>query len=427
LKKLYLEIVLFLVISWISGCVPWATEEDVQAAETTSSSIPPSNAVEQAQYWIQHNEPAKAIELLQQEIAKNPADSHLYYVLGLAYNAQGNFSEALNCYRQSLEKNPEAKEAYLSAMHVYRVILTDIRKDADKIALQKETAKEEGNEQIGDLQKQWQDIVERRAHLYLEQAQFYLIYQNIEMNIAVFPELEAHLRDTQDLIKEIEESHTMPPRKLETIQNPLFDEILQMRSTISKKHIRCLQTFSDQEASKRNFSKAVNILKDADAQISKFYREENPTAEVSLLKHDSEIQTLAQETHQKMVQRMQESLAVHVQNRANFQKLQFGTQAEEENKTIEQLSENIVQLHIQALWRFQNIPKEQAIEHSSMIPVYERLLPELSKKGEYHYRLARCYAKQGNKAQAMSYAKQAETELEGDYRIREFLQSLEKK
>ncbi len=387
----------------------------------------PTESLTQAEYWIQKKDPEKAIAALQ-PINEETADVKLLYLLGNAYNLQGNYTNALRCYRNILIKDARFYDAYQASKNVYRIITVDIRKEFESIQNLRYEAKNKGDDQLPDIQKKYQSLLESRSNIYLEQAEFYLLYQETEMNISDFPEIEAHLRDTQDLLKELEEGRIRPYTKLEKIDNPLYNKILDMRAKITKKHIRSLLDLAETAAQQKDFYKAINSAKDADAQVGKFYREEEPTADVSILAVDSEVAELADQTQQSLLKYSEQALGVHHKNIANLQQIQEMQQADDELKVIEQILENMIQIKIQSFWRLQNLKKEVSENHPDLIKLYERFLQEVpnsSKAGDYAYRLGWYYANNRDKNRAWKYAKEAEQKL-GNYRVKDLFEALEK-
>ncbi|MGL5957267.1 MAG: tetratricopeptide repeat protein [Phocaeicola sp.] len=68
-----------------------------------------------------------AISFLTNLICSNQSEvcnDKLYYLLGNAYRKQGNFQEALNCYLEAIDLNPEspavkAKEMLMDILNYY--------------------------------------------------------------------------------------------------------------------------------------------------------------------------------------------------------------------------------------------------------------------------------------------------------------------
>ncbi len=62
-----------------------------------------STEITSAKLYIQQKNYAKAIEVLQKEIAKNPKSDEGYYLLGYVYGEQGNFKDMVAAYNKSLD------------------------------------------------------------------------------------------------------------------------------------------------------------------------------------------------------------------------------------------------------------------------------------------------------------------------------------
>lgn len=343
-------------------------------------------------------------------------------------------------FRKALEANPSDFTAYNAVKNNYRLRLTKLRDQMDEVILERSTAKNQGTEQLQNLQQRWQELVNQKTQYYLEQAEFYLlyqdsstdIYQNANLSLTDFPEIDAHLRDAYDLLKEIDEGHTPiaepsipketayqtssysavesnniankdlylastsdeieleptlntppqtpPPPKTPTNVNPKLVQIMDMRKTITIKYINTLLHLSQQIETLHS----LDLLKEADAQIAKFYRQENPTSEVALLIANNEeaseqVNTLAKQICQDQFKCHCSALEIHHRNRQNFLNMQEFQLAEEELKTMEQLRDSLIQLKIQELWRLQKIKRTDAEKHPEMATVYDAVMPYFKK------------------------------------------------
>lgn len=296
-------------------------------------------------------------------------------------------------YRRALETNPNDVAAYQAVKHAYRLKLTQLRDETDIVLEQRQEAKNQGKEELMELQQRWQKLVHQKAQYYLEQADFYLlyqdpnakIYQNMNLSLTDFPELEAHLRDAYDLAKEIDDGRIATPVPSTTysevqtspaITNPLLMKIIDTRKAITIKYIRTLLDL----AQKQETLHSVDLLKEADAQIAKFYRQENPTSEVALLIANNEeptpeVENLAKQTYQALFDYHCKALEIHHHNRQNYLKIQEVQLAEEELKSMEQLKESFIQLKIQYLWKLQKVPRSDAEKHPELSTVYDAVAP----------------------------------------------------
>jgi putative PEP-CTERM system TPR-repeat lipoprotein len=72
-----------------------------------------------ALYYMNHNEPAKAIELLNQGIKGGSADAVSYYLIGDAYLAQQKVNEATTYFMKAKEADPKYDLAYLKLASIY--------------------------------------------------------------------------------------------------------------------------------------------------------------------------------------------------------------------------------------------------------------------------------------------------------------------
>ncbi len=411
---------LFLV-NFILSCTGIPSEANVPKQNQEKSPL------SQAQAFIETKEYTKALEIARNFSQENPSHAEGHYTLGNIYTLLGDNSNAILHYQKALENNPLYHESYTSLKNIYRLNLLNIRKNIEDALQKKLQAKKEGSEQIKELQKHWASLLYEKAKLHISEATTYLLYQEKNSNISEFPELEAHLRDVQDSIKEIEEGKSRQPLKSKDIKEALYHEIHTKRSNIAKKHARILVDSSQEWYSTKSMQKSIDALKDADAQIAKFYKEEDPTSEVFLLTFDDEVLSLSQKIYSKLLENYESSLEISFRNRKHFQEIEEWQQAEDESKFMEQILESMTQAQVNSLWRYEKIKKEEAEHHSSMIPLYEKFLfyvPESGKIGEYHYRLAHCYHKNNNKEKALEHARKA-VQIMDTYQSKEFLKSLE--
>jgi tetratricopeptide (TPR) repeat protein len=67
-------------------------------------------------------QPAKALEYVQELVAKYPSDERAHFLLGNALNGQQRYDEAVAEYRKSTEVNPDFSPAYNSLGYAYRTL-----------------------------------------------------------------------------------------------------------------------------------------------------------------------------------------------------------------------------------------------------------------------------------------------------------------
>ncbi len=72
-----------------------------------------------ALYYLNHNEPAKAIELLKKGIQGGPSDAVSYYLMADAYLAQNNVNEATTYFMKAKDVDPKYDLAYLKLASIY--------------------------------------------------------------------------------------------------------------------------------------------------------------------------------------------------------------------------------------------------------------------------------------------------------------------
>lgn len=399
---------------------------DTKSIEKKQQELTP---LDQANLYLEKQEHSKAIESLKDLVNRDPSNAQAYYLLAKAYTLSKDYPNAISCYQKSLQIHPVFHESYISLRNIYRLNLLNIRKKTEDAVEKRVQAKKEGSPEIQTLQKNWVELLYEKAKLHISESTTYLLYQDRDSNISEFPELEAHLRDIQDSLKEIEEGKSKQPIKSKDIKDPLYHEIQNKRSDVAKKHARVLIEYAQEWQSKKNLQKAIDSLKDADAQIAKFYKEEDPTSETFLLNFDNEVLTLSQTIYSKLLENYEASLIISASNRSYLKEIEEWQQAEDESKYMEQILESMAQTQINSLWRYEKIKKEDAEDHPSMIVFYEKFLqhtPESSKIGEYHYRLAQAYHKKGDTGKALDHARTAEQMLQ-TYQARDFLKLLEGK
>ena len=358
--------------------------------------------------------------------ASHPNDAKANYLLGKAYGIEGNIDQAITSFQKTLRIEPEHRKAYMALRNIYRLKQMKLDKALAKVREQKKVAQEKGDDALKGIQTRLNKLVEDNAALYLSEAKTYLLYQELQTNVVQYPEIEAHLRDMQDILKNMEESRLQSPAKLEMITNSIYQQIQKMRSELAEKQATSLILIADGYRQKNAIFKAIDALKEADAQIAKFYKEEDPTTEVSLLPRTEAIEDIAEKVIQELGQNYSSALSIHQKNLLGFQNMGDWKQAQDEQKLIEQTLENLIQLKIHSLWRCEGIGKKQAIEAAAMIPLYKNYVKHCAnsdKIGDYYYCLACCYYKEGNQSKALEYAKIAEKQR-GGFQVRELLEKI---
>ena len=241
-------------------------------------SDPPKQPLERGEYFVEQRNHQQAIGELEQLIRQQPQNAEAYYQLGQIYGLSGNLPQAIICYRQALQIQPNHHSAYLALENIHKLQMGYIKNRIQEVKDKVELARQRGEEELKNIIPQLHSLNRDLARLHLEQAKSHLLYDDPAINMTFFPEIEAHLRDMQDLIKEMEEAQSRNPRELKQVKDPIFKEIKEMRSALSKKQARTLITVSEELANTGDVVKAIDTLRDADAQIGKFFEEEDPTA-----------------------------------------------------------------------------------------------------------------------------------------------------
>lgn len=390
--------------------------------KSTQSVAPEPDSI---QSLLEEKKYPQALEVLAKEREQKPSDANVYYQTAHVYGLAGDQGNAILYYRKTLELAPTNHEAYLALKSLHRFHLMQLRRQIEDKSEARFLAKSKGEPTLKTEQKDLENLFYTKARLHLSEATTYLLYEDRDSNISEFPELEAHLRDMQDIIKEMQEVRTKGEEKQK--EHPLYREIHEVRSKIAQKHARTLLGLAEDFQKEGNVSRALEVLKDADAQMSKFYPEEEPTSEVILFEADASIHALYREIHAKLRENYELAWAIHARNQQSFQEIEDWQQAEEEGKLCEQMVESMISVHMSALWRYDKIKKEAAEHHESMIPLYEKFLQNApaksAKAGEYHYRLAQCYLQKKDWREAKEHAQKAH-EILDNYRSKELLEDM---
>ncbi|HON45348.1 MAG TPA: hypothetical protein P5543_07350 [Planctomycetota bacterium] len=372
--------------------------------------------------------PEERIAILESKIQDGTAIFETHYELAGLYTLTNQMDKALIQHKQVLQINPNHHETYVSMKNILRIQSTELRDKMLHIGQAKENAKVHGNADIKNIMQQWDNAIKEKIKLSLIEADFYLLYNDILSNIAEFPEIEAHIRDVQDLWKERWEAKQTTLHDKEEINDPLYMELQNRRSALAIKHAKTLLAMSIEYEQKGNVNRAIDMLRDAEAQIAKFYPEEEPTAEMVILTTEENVDYLSRNILDALYRNYEKELEIETRNRDNLQSISEYQESMDAQKQMEQTLENMIQLRFLLLWRYEKIGKADAELHETMIPLYERLI-QLSKDslkaGEYHYRLAEYHHEKRNKQKALYHAKEAEQIL-GAYRVKFLLESIQK-
>ena len=280
---------LYILLVFLPGCLSLSPHK-CQEVST------PSTEAELAEHWIDRKNYDQALENLNSMVKKDSENESTYHQIGRVYSSMGDIDESSKFYSKALHIKSSYNPSYIALRDISKFKLIQVRKD---IEIAKEgfiKAKRKGQDTIKNYQKNLNDLYQKQAKIYIEQAKTYLKYENPELNVTEFPEIEAHLRDVQDMIKEIEETNLIQKEKgidINTEHLNLLDELKKMRSEISKKHTSMLMVLGAKFIEEDEIDKALDCLKDADAQMGKFFEEEDPTSQVSLLIPNEEVLALS--------------------------------------------------------------------------------------------------------------------------------------
>lgn len=371
---------------------------------------------------------AEQISSLEAKVQSGSTSFEEHYALAGLYTRTNQLDKALEEHKKVLQLKPDHHETYVSMKNILRIESTDLRDKMLAIEEAKNDAKGSGTQDLATIMQRWDDAIQEKIRLYLIEADMYLLYDNVRDNISDFPEVEAHIRDVQDLWKERWESKQQESQEKKTINDPIYTRLQDCRSALAIKQAKTLLAMSQEFDKEEEIIRSIDMLRDADAQIAKFYPEEEPTAEMVLLVTNENIDSLARQITNSLYQEYEKELEIEQRNKEHLLAISEYQEAQDAQKQIEQTLENMIQLKLVGLWRYDKLEKTKANLHESMIPLYERLISvsqESLKSGEYHYRLARYYHEHGNKQAAIKHAKIAE-EILGGYRVKTLLEQVSK-
>lgn len=74
-----------------------------------------------AQLRMRRNEPEEALRLLQELLAVSPEFAEVHYLMGMVYESMHKNIEAIQCFRKTIELNPDDKRARLEYERLYEV------------------------------------------------------------------------------------------------------------------------------------------------------------------------------------------------------------------------------------------------------------------------------------------------------------------
>lgn len=403
----------------VAGCMGLHPHE-CPAKETA-----PEEGLAKARFFLERNQPAEAVAVLEKMADKQPRNREIFYLLGYSWGLLSDMEKAISFHQQALAIDSRYQAAYLALKNIYMSEKLEWRARMDRLNKRKEQELHKADGNFQDIEIAFQEEQRNQARIFISQAKTYMLYYDLTANIAEFPDIDAHLRDIQDSLQNKKKSAGKTRKEA---PDPLIAEIQEVRRATTKKYAHTLFSQGLALATQGNMLSAVESLKDADDQLNKFFGDEKDTSKFVYLETDAEINALAQNVARHLGQYYEQVLQIAVKNRGKFLELKNVEEADKQSHSIEEILEGWVQLQIALAWRQEKIKRENAEEQEKMIPLYEKFLqylPDSPKIGEYHYLLARCYMQQGRYADAEAYAQKAQQTL-GAYKIREFLERLEK-
>lgn len=384
----------------------------------------PQTDVEKARMFLDKGQPDKALNVLE----KAPPNAETFYLMGCAYIFLRDTKQGIAFFQKALTAQPNYHVAYIALHNIYESQLLELHAQIDGLKEVEIAALQEGKGGVKEIYESLVNLYMRQADLFISQGKTYLLYSNVSSNITAFAGIEAHLRDMQDLFQE---KSRVPPEYKQHIEEgkyaALLSEIKEIRQAITKKYITTLVESSKNWMDQGNISRAVEILKEADDHVSRFFAEEKPTSKMSHLENDAEVKMLAKDIVTHLCRYYEEYLKVALENKTQFLEMGHWQEVEEQTHKIEEeILQSWIQLKINALWKFDGIARDQAEEHPEMIALYQlflQYLPASSKAAKYHYHLAQFYARQNDIEKAKSHILEAEGYI-GNYEIKKFLQKL---
>lgn len=419
MKIKFIRLLQLFIICIFSGC------QLVSRPVAPKKAIVPKDPIEKSKYFIENNEAKKALNELE-PLAVNASTPETYYLMARSYASLGELDNAVIYYEKTLQLQDNYDEAYTLLKEIHRYRQIQLQEEIYILEERQSEFSDTGRGNANEIADNLNQVYNKQTQVYLAQGKAFLLYTNPTSNISDFSELDAELRDVQDFVRERKHGY-LSNQKKEKLDDPLYLSVLNMRSDVAKKHIKNLLTQSKIELDKSNVEKSIDLLKDANTQVGRYYEEKNSNIQ-SLVK-DDEIARMSLEISKQLMVVHKKSADIHIKNRQKYQELQQPQEVANQNRDVEENLENLVQLQVVYLLRFEKVPAEKVYNHPTLIPLYQQLLdslPESDKKGEYHLQIARCYAAEKNHEQALVHAKIAKEELSG-YRVDEFLTWLHQK
>ncbi|WP_372368742.1 tetratricopeptide repeat protein [Candidatus Uabimicrobium sp. HlEnr_7] len=382
----------------------------------------PTDPLQKSIYYIENNEAEKALQELEPLLVNNE-NPEIYYLTARSYAAIAELDNAIIYYQKCLQLQSDYHPAYnlLKEIHRYRQIT--LQRQIDNLKEQQVTFSSSGRGDINAVMRELNQSYNRQTQIYLAQGTAFLLYNNPPSNIADFAELEAQLRDVQDFIRERKQGYVSSLKK-QSFTDPLYLKVLNMRSDVTKKHIQNLVTQSRLELEQNNIANAIDLLREANTQTSRFY--EDKDSNIQSLVKDDQIESLSRDIAKQLINTYNKSIDVYVANRSKYEALQQWQDIADQNRKIEENMENLIQTQVVQLMRFEKVSPEKVQRHPSLIPLYQKLLkalPDSDKKGEYHLQLAKCFAEQKNYEIALKHAAIAKKDL-GSYRVDDLIEKL---
>lgn len=392
----------------------------VQRPTKMKSRAIPSDPLQKSAYYIENNQAQQALQELEPLLVNNE-NPEIFYLTARSYAAIGALDNAIVYYEKCLQLQSDYHAAYnlLKEIHRYRQIT--LQQIIDDLKEQQVQFSNSGRGDINAIMRSLNQAYNQQTQIYLAQGKAFLLYDNTQSNIADFSELEAQLRDVQDFIRERKQGYVSSVKK-QSFTDPLYLKVLNMRSDVTKKHIQNLVQQSRLELQENNIAKAIDLLREANTQTSRFY--EDKDSNIQSLVKDDQIENLSREIGEQLVNTYKKSIDVYVANRKKYEELQQWQDVVDQNRKIEENIENLIQTKVVLLMRFEKVSPEQVQSHPSLIPLYQKLLtalPNSDKKGEYHLQLARSFAAQKQYEQALKHAAIAKKDL-GSYRVDDFIE-----
>ena len=386
--------------------------------------------VEKSRILMEQQKPQEAILLLNQVVERQPRNKEAHYLLGCAAIRRGELDKAIGFYQAALTFDSSYHAAYLALKNIYQNEKSRLRGRLERLAKRKSQEIYKLNGDLKQIESDWLQEQRTHAQLFVSQGKTYLLYYDQATNVTEFPDLDGHLRDMQDVLVSKNKTSAVPApvKNVPVVSDPLLGTLQETRRAITKKYAHTLFTMGVQQAINSSLYGGVDILKEADDQLSKFFVEEKNTSNVIYLEPDEEVVALSRNVAQHLENYYQKLLEIILANREKFRAMKGWQEVESQDHQLEEIMDSWVQLAVSSLWRQDKLKREVAEEHDKLIPLYQKFLeylPDSPKAGEYHYLLAKCYLRQGRIAEARDFAQKAQKSLSA-YKVRELLDKLEK-